>query len=269
MALHRLKPEAREILTPLYSDRETLNAIVDCVLEGPLGHAVTDDPGNPRVARLDLGCYSIFGGDATVPEAADLAREPKAPVELIFPNSDRWRELLHRVHPGELVERPMTAFASDRLRVDRLRELSSPTSDDFELTPLELPEATQLGDELEPHGLQVFESPQNLVDHGFGFCLTHRGRVVSQSTTYAISSRFAEQSIGTRPEFRKLGLARRVAARFLLESLERGLVPHWNASNPISIHLAATLGYRPAGTCEVLYLADASPGPASGSTVSK
>ena len=38
------------------------------------------------------------------------------------------------------------------------------------------------------------------------------------------------------------------------------VTPHWNAANPVSKRLAERLGYRPDGTCEVLYLVE-SPGP--------
>ena len=61
-------------------------------------------------------------------------------------------------------------------------------------------------------------------------------------------------AIATRTAFRGKGLAAVTAAAILRESLRRGLRPCWSASNPVSQRLALRLGYRPAGTCEVLYL---------------
>jgi predicted GNAT family acetyltransferase len=64
-----------------------------------------------------------------------------------------------------------------------------------------------------------------------------------------------EVAIATRAAFRGRGFAAAASARLLLEAVARRLAPHWNASNPVSQRLAVRLGLRPAGTCEVLYLA--------------
>ena len=68
-------------LEPLFACRRTLRAVVDSVLEGRLGTAVADDPRSPRVARLELGCYAIFGGDPSLPAARELAQQVAAPRE--------------------------------------------------------------------------------------------------------------------------------------------------------------------------------------------
>ena len=61
-----------------------------------------------------------------------------------------------------------------------------------------------------------------------------------------------ELAIGTHPGHRRRGLARAVAAMLMRACLERGLTPHWNAANPVSQRLAVSLGYEPAGICEIL-----------------
>jgi hypothetical protein len=44
------------------------------------------------------------------------------------------------------------------------------------------------------------------------------------------------------------------AAAMLAACLERGLRPEWSAADPISKHLAISLGYRPAALCDIFYL---------------
>jgi len=70
-----------------------------------------------------------------------------------------------------------------------------------------------------------------------------------------MSSRTVEVAIATRPAYRGHGLAAAPAAALLEHCLETGLTPRWSASNPVSQRLAVRLGFRPAGVCEVLYLA--------------
>jgi GNAT superfamily N-acetyltransferase len=217
-------PSELSRLAPLFEDRVTLRAVVASVLEGRLGRAVADCATAPRVARLALGCYAIFGGDPHHPAAAGLVRS---------------------VEP---------AYLGDRAELERLAALAASVPEPYRIERLDVALAGQLGPRLAPHAVQVFEHPESFVARGIGFGATHGGRLVCASTSYACSAADVEQSIATDPDHRRRGLARAVAARFMQHCLERDLIPHWNASNPVSQRLALTLGFRPIGTCDVLYL---------------
>ncbi|MEG0367206.1 MAG: GNAT family N-acetyltransferase [Coprobacillus sp.] len=52
-----------------------------------------------------------------------------------------------------------------------------------------------------------------------------------------------EIEIDTRADKRRLGLAKICASKMILECLDRGLYPSWDAHNPISLNLALSLGY--------------------------
>ncbi len=114
--------------------------------------------------------------------------------------------------------------------------------------------AAQLDAELEPHGLQAFSSAAALVEAGLGFGIMAGDRLASAATSYTRSSHYLEVAIATRVAFRGRGLAAIAAAALLCECLRHGLEPCWSASNPVSKRLAARLGYRPAGVCEVFFL---------------
>jgi GNAT superfamily N-acetyltransferase len=247
-------PSELSRLAPLFEDRVTLRAVVASVLEGRLGRAVADCATAPRVARLALGCYAIFGGDPHHPAAAGLVRSVEPPVELLYPDRGDWRELLRREHPGRVSDRPMRAYLGDRAELERLAALAASVPEPYRIERLDVALAGQLGPRLAPHAVQVFEHPESFVARGIGFGATHGGRLVCASTSYACSAADVEQSIATDPDHRRRGLARAVAARFMQHCLERDLIPHWNASNPVSQRLALTLGFRPIGTCDVLYL---------------
>ena len=124
----------------------------------------------------------------------------------------------------------------------------------FSLRRIDAGLAGQLDDDLIPHALQVFQGPADFAANGLGFGAALDGRLACAATSYTMSSRRAEVAIATRPEFRGRGLAAAAAAAFMGHCLDRGLLPCWSASNPVSQRLAARLGYRPAGVCEVLFL---------------
>ena len=53
-----------------------------------------------------------------------------------------------------------------------------------------------------------------------------------------------EIEIDTKEECRRRGLALACGARLILECLDRGLYPSWDAANLDSVRLAEKLGYR-------------------------
>ena len=241
-------------LSALFQDYRTLRGVIDAVLEGKLGTVTADDVEAPRVARLDLGCYAVLGGDEAHALAAELISAVRAPREILVPDRQGWRDLLHEIHGERLSDRPMRTFVSHALDATHLRELSAGVAEAHELVPLNASLAGQLDEELTPHALQVFPSAEALASEGIGFGVVNKGRLVSAASSYAVSSRRVEVAVATRPSHRRRGLARAAAARMLLSCLEAGLVPEWSASNPVSKRLALSLGYRPGAMCDVFYL---------------
>jgi len=237
-------------LVPLFETHHALRAIVDAVLEGRQGSAVRDGD----AARLSLGCYEVFGGDASSAAARRLVAGAARPRELIFGNDDAWRRTIVEVHGDGVFDRPMLEYDASALDAATLARFEDGLAAGFELRRLDAALAAQLDRELEPHGLQVFRDARDFAERGVGFGAVSEGRLACAATSYTLSSRRLEVAIATRAAYRGRGLAMAVAAALMRWSLGEGLVPCWSASNPVSQRLALRLGYRPGGTCEVLYL---------------
>lgn len=99
-------------LSSLFQDYRTLRGVIDAVLEGKLGTVTADDVEAPHVARLDLGCYAVLGGDEAHALAAELISAVRAPRELLVPDRQGWRDLLHEIHGERLSDRPMRTFVT-------------------------------------------------------------------------------------------------------------------------------------------------------------
>ena len=237
-------------LASFFATHATLPAIVEAGLEGRLGSVTRDGD----AARLSLGCYEMFGGDARSAGAHRLIAGATRP-ELVYGNDPAWRAAILELRGREVADRPMTEFDATGLDPAALARIEGTIPPDFILRRLDEALAGQLDDELEPHGLQVFAESRDLVEHGLGFgAVTQDGVLACAATSYTLSSRYVEVAIATRPAFRGRGLAMAVAAALIRQALARHLVPGWSASNPVSKRLAERLGYRPARECEVLFL---------------
>lgn len=238
-------------LRPLFQGHSTLRAVIDSVLEGRLGEARVDDPDSPRTACLEIGCYAIFGGDPGAEGAHRLVAAVSPPRELVIPPRDDWRRLLHSTREG-LVDCSMRTYDAGGLDPERLASWRETPAAGIAIRPIDSRLARQLDEGLRPHGLQVFPDADAFAAGGLGFGALDDDRLVCAATSYAVSTERLEVAISCRTEYRRRGLARATAAALLAECLRRGLTPEWSASNPVSQHLAETLGYRPAGRCEVL-----------------
>ncbi len=68
------------------------------------------------------------------------------------------------------------------------------------------------------------------------------GELVAGASSYAFYKGGIEVEIDTKEEERRKGLALVCAAKLILECLERGLYPSWDAHNKESLALAEKLG---------------------------
>ena len=237
----------------LFRRHPYLRAVIDAVLEERQGKIVTvDDP--PQAARLDLGCYRVPAGDPGADAARRLLVDLTGPAELVVPDDDRWRHLLADVFGDRIEDRSMRAYLPGKLEVGRLQGLAAVLPDGYRLADVSVTEAAGMGDDLAPHGVDVFGGPETFARDGFGICALTGTEVAAQSTTYALGADKAEVAIATHPDHRGKGLATAVGAAMLATCLRRQVVPHWNAYNPVSQRLALRLGLVQVGVCEILAL---------------
>ncbi|MBN1648144.1 MAG: GNAT family N-acetyltransferase [Spirochaetales bacterium] len=86
---------------------------------------------------------------------------------------------------------------------------------------------------------------------GFGFAACLGKKIVGAIGCYTLYTDGVEIEIDTHADFRRKGIAFRLAKTMRAECANRNLVCHWDAMNPESAALARKLGFRAAGeyTC--------------------
>ena len=76
-----------------------------------------------------------------------------------------------------------------------------------------------------------------------GVFALRNGEIVCGASSYSVFDGGIEIEIGTHEAHRRRHLARACAARLILDCLERGLYPEWDAHTAVSAALAEGLGY--------------------------
>ena len=248
----------RKFLSILFQEYEW-NYFADAILDGNMGDAYADDEKSPNIAVLDIPKLPlcIIGGNATHKSARKYLNDLTAPKMMIFA-SEGWEELLQELYRGRLAKMNRYAFTSENLDMAHLSNLKSKLPDGYRLTKLTIELAEELANEKSDFSsdhMMNFNSPQDFIERGFGYCVCDDDKIASVATTFAICDKGIEIQISTRKNYQGRGLGTAVAAQLLIYCLDNNLDPNWDAANKKSVGLAKNLGYTPQGNYSIHILA--------------
>ncbi|MXY99313.1 GNAT family N-acetyltransferase [Candidatus Poribacteria bacterium] len=184
----------------------------------------------------------MLGGDVAHPIARKLVQQLSE--MWIIPISEAWRELIFQIHGHHLEQMPGITFSQVSLNLKHLRHLQKHRPLNCRIERVDISLANRLKNE----GLSRFPGFSSLADfaeRGIGFCATIEARIISHAVSLMQCREGIHIGIETHPNFRNMGFATIVGAKLLEYCIERGIYPHWSASdeNATSIHLAEKLGY--------------------------
>ncbi|HHK7830796.1 TPA: GNAT family N-acetyltransferase, partial [Streptococcus pneumoniae] len=90
-----------------------------------------------------------------------------------------------------------------------------------------------------------FESYQDFVlKGGFGFVILKNNELIAGISSGLVYRKAVEVEVATRPNEQGNGLAKKLGAAMILESLNRDMFPLWDAHNEASKKVAEFLGYK-------------------------
>jgi GNAT superfamily N-acetyltransferase len=177
-----------------------------------------------------------------------------APYTFLMPSPPEWIEAAREFHGERLELFPRTSFSAGRLSLERLGSLLARSAYKDRLEQLDTALAGQIW-RGENHYLDIsdFESGQDFIARGVGYCLRADGKIVGAAYSSLACSRGIEVSLYVEPEQRRKGVATALSCRLLSYCLERGMEPHWDAANIESCDLAEKLGYIRTGSYAAYY----------------
>ncbi len=256
--IFRIEKDRRDILKPLFDGMQD-TSVWSCLQGRNFARMWADDEQSPTCAvamvggvRPGSGGFAFISGRADSEASVELVRCWKNDVtggHIIVPHGDGWRETIIR------------AFGSDSGW--HKRYATSKTEADFDRARLRawaenLPEGYTMRRidrelfEVCMNGGWSLDNVANFADfdefvrdgHQMGFAVMFAGEPVSIASPYSAYDKGVEIEIDTREDHRRKGLARACASRLILECLDSGLYPSWDAANTMSIALAGQLGYK-------------------------
>ncbi|WBW99048.1 GNAT family N-acetyltransferase [Oceanirhabdus sp. W0125-5] len=241
--IYKVDNNSRENLSSMF---ENMNStIVLSYLQGHMGTAWVDDLKNPKVAQVMVGIFVFYGGDPNS-EAAEELLNNLPEHSLVIVETEDWKKRIESIHNGRLEKFKRYDFKKNPEYLDRnhLEKFLEKLPFGYELKKIDedLVKEPSLH-EVSPDFTSNFHSIEDYLNRGIGYCILNKGQVVCGASSYSIYDGGIEIEIGTRPEHRRKGLATVVAAALIIDCLDRGIYPSWDAANTQSVDLAEKLGY--------------------------
>ncbi len=220
---------------------ETL--IFSCI-QKIMGKIYVTDLEHPKSAFAHVGCFGFFAG---VPDR-ELVTNKTDDFVIMIPQNQAWARLIEECYPSA---KRVTRYAIKKDTVfdpimlqNNVKKL--PTG--YELKRIDADIYDQcLESSATSDFVTAFESKEKFLQRGRGRVITKNGKIVSGASSY---TRYREgieievDTVDTIESERRKYLATIACSALILDCLEEGLYPSWDAQNMNSVHLAEKLGYE-------------------------
>lgn len=216
-------------------------------LQGVMGKVYGNDRDHPESVAAVLGDFCFFAGK---PDKELVAYKPEGcrkDFMIMIPQNETWAALIEACY-GERAKK-VTRYAikkePDVFSKEKLQEIVEGLSCEYDLKLMD--EELFLwckGQEWCKDWVTQFEDYEEYRKKGLGVAVLKDGVPVSGASSYSSYQDGIEIQIDTRQEYRRKGLASVSGAALILECLNRGLYPSWDAQNKESVILAEKLGYH-------------------------
>lgn len=217
---------------------ETL--IYSC-LQKVMGKIFVSDMDNPKSALAYVGCFGFYAGE---PDKELVINKPAGFV-IMTPQNEDWAKLIEECFP---LAKRVTRYAIKKDTIfdkEALRNEIDKLPQGYELTKIDSAIYDKcLLNPVTADFVSSFNSKKHYLTMGRGMVILKDGRIVSGASSYTRYNEGIEIEVDTVKEERRKHLATIVCSALILNCLEEGLYPSWDAHNMNSVHLAEKLGYE-------------------------
>lgn len=240
-----LKKDELKNIAPLFDGwQETM--IWSC-LQGRMGAAWADDPGQPRAARIISGDFCFFAGEPDAGLVGNIPESYNGRTLLMTPQNEAWATLIEKIYGKR--QKKIVRYAikkePDVFDREKLLKIAESLPPEYSIRQIDEPlyhlvQSKSWSSDF----VSQFGSYAEFEKYGLGFVILHEGQPVSGASSYIAYDGGIEIEIDTKKDYHRRGLALVCAARLISECLNRGLYPSWDAANLASVALSEKLGYH-------------------------
>lgn len=238
-----IKLKNPQLAADLFSGWE--ETIIWTCLQGQMGEIWVDRTESPHSALALFGKFGSFGflaGQANL----DFIEHCRGKDVIFVPQDQAWVDLIEE-HYGDSAK-VFTRYATkkdtifDREKLEKILA-TLPAEHELKLIDEKLYEVC-LSEPWSQDLVGNYDNHDYYAKAGLGVAILYKDQLISAASSFSSYDRGYEIEIDTHKDFRRKGLATIVAAKFIIESLNRDHYPSWDAHNQASLALAQQLGYE-------------------------
>lgn len=202
---------------------------------------------NPKSVEALLGDFCFFSGEPSRELVMYKPEWCKQDFIIMVPQNEAWATLIEECYREKSKKVTRYAIKKEPDVFDKafLQDVVSKLPNDYEMKMMD--------EKLFLHCKEIgwcrdlvsqYSNYEIYCKHGLGAIILKDGEPVSGASSYSSYQGGIEIEIDTKEEYRRKGLAFICGAKLILECLERGWYPSWDAQNKWSVALAEKLGYH-------------------------
>lgn len=215
--------------------------LVYSCLQNVMGDIYVTDIDEPQSAYARVSCFCFYAGK---PDKELLLAKPEGFV-IMTPENDEWAKLIEECYPDC---KKVTRYAIKKDTVfdrEKLQRMMSSLPSGYEIRNIDSDIYDMcLTDPVTEDFVSAFESKEKYLKLGRGKVVLKNNKIAAGASSFSRYKEGIEIEVDTKPDERQKGLAAIVCAALILDCLDEGLYPSWDAQNKISVHLAEKLGYE-------------------------
>lgn len=216
-------------------------------LQGIMGQVYVDDADNPASGAVVLGDFTFLAGK---PDREMLLWKPEAGEKdfmILVPECDDWNGIIEECYGSRAKKVVRYAIKKERDIFDRqrLKEAVLSLPEEYRASVVdEVLFNRCMSHEWCRDGVANYPDYDLYRRHGLGVVILKGEEIVASCSSYSGFRDGIEIEVDTRVDCRRQGLAYACAAKLILECMDKGWLPSWDAQNLMSVGLAKKLGYH-------------------------
>ncbi len=218
--------------------KETL--IYSC-LQKVMGKIFVTDLENPKSAMAFVGCFAFFAG---VPNKELVVTKPEGFV-IMVPQNQEWAKIIEDCFPFANKRERYAIKKDTNFNREKLKRNLSLLPSGYELKKIDSELYDKcLQDSLTKDFVSSFKDKDYFLKMGRGIVILKNGKIVAGASSYTRYLEGIEIEVDTVESERRKHFATVACSALILNCLEEGLYPSWDAQNMNSVKLAEKLGYE-------------------------
>ncbi len=230
-------------ITDIFKDWN--ESIIWSCVQGVMGD-VYKNASNDAAAAV-LGDFAFYAGKPCEELLKFKPEGCRQDFIIMVPQNDEWAKLIETCcqDKAKKVSRYAIKKEKDIFDKHKLKQATMDLPDGYELKRLEENEFIFCQNHKWANDLVSQFKDYNMYKKlGLGVAALKDGELAAGASSYSRYIEGIEVQVDTKKEHRRKGLAYACGAKLILECLERGLYPSWDAQNLWSVALAEKLGYH-------------------------